>query len=116
MAKRGGFPGGGGGGGNMGNMMKQFQKMQKDVEKVQEQLGDMTVEATSGGGAVKVIVTGNKEIRDIELKPEIVDPDDIEMLKDLIIAAVNEGIRKAEDMSNNEMAKVTGAGGIPGMF
>lgn len=116
MAKR-GFPGGGGmGGGNMGNMMKQFQKMQQDMQKVQEQLSEMTVEATAGGGAITVIANGNKEIREINLKPEIVDPDDIEMLQDLMIAAINEAIRKAEELSASEMGKVTGNVGIPGLF
>jgi DNA-binding YbaB/EbfC family protein len=115
MAK-GGFRGFGGGM-NMGNLMKQAQKMQKDMARLQEELGEMTVEATAGGEAVKVVVTGKKEIKEIVIKPEVVDPDDVEMLQDLIMAAVNEGMRKAEEMASQEMSKVTGGlGSLPGMF
>lgn len=113
MAK-GGFPGLGG---NMNNIMKQAQKMQRDIEKLQEELANMTVEATVGGGAVKVTATGKREITSIEIKPEVVDPDDVEMLQDLVLSAVNEALRKAEELSNNEMSKVTGGlGGMPGLF
>ena len=117
MAK-GGFPGGGfGGGGNMGNLMKQAQKMQKDMEKVQGELQEKTVEATVGGGTVKVIASGKKEIIDISIKPEVVDPEDVEMLQDLILAAVNEALRKADEMVNSEMSKITGGmGGLGGLF
>ena len=113
MAK-GGFPGMGG---NMGNLLKQAQKMQKDMAKLQEELEQKTVEATVGGGAVTVVVSGKKELKEISIKPEVVDPDDVEMLQDLILAAVNEAMRKADDMVNGEMAKITGGlGGIPGLF
>jgi len=115
MAK-GGFPGFGGGG-NIGNLMKQAQKMQKDMARLQEELQDKTVEASAGGGAVTVIATGKKEIKEINIKPEVVDPDDVEMLQDLILAAVNEALRKAEEMVSAEMSKVTGGlGGMPGLF
>jgi nucleoid-associated protein EbfC len=113
MAK-GGFPGMGGG---MGNLMKQAQKMQKDMEKVQEELKEKTVDATAGGGAISVVVSGKKELKEIKIKQEVVDPEDIEMLQDLIMAAVNEALRKADDMVNSEMGKITGGmGGLPGMF
>ncbi len=122
MAKR-GFPGGMGGfnmgggmGGGMGGLMKQFQKMQQDIQKVQEQLAEMTVEATAGGGAVTVIASGSKEIREIKLNPEVVDADDVEMLQDLLIAAVNEALRKSEELSAAEMGKVTGGMSMPGLF
>lgn len=114
MAK-GGFPGFGG---NMGNLMKQAQKMQRDMEKLQAELQDRTVEVTAGGGAITVVATGKKEIKEITIKPEVVDPDDVEMLQDLVLAAVNEALRKADDMVNAEMSKITGGlgGGLPGMF
>lgn len=113
---RGGFPGFGGGG-NMANLMKQAQKMQKDMEKLQEELQEKTVEATAGGGAITVVASGKKEIKEITIKPEVVDPDDVEMLQDLILAAVNEAIRKADEMVNGEMGKITGGlGGMPGLF
>ncbi|NMB32624.1 MAG: YbaB/EbfC family nucleoid-associated protein [Clostridium sp.] len=111
---RGGFPGFGG---NMGNLMKQAQKMQKEMAKVQEGLEEKTVEASSGGGAITVVATGKKELKEISIKPEAVDPDDVEMLQDLILAAVNEALRQADEMAANEMGKVTGGlGGIPGLF
>lgn len=113
MAK-GGFPGFGG---NMGNLMKQAQKMQKDMAKMQEELEQRTVEATAGGGAISVVVTGKKELQEINIKPEVVDPDDVEMLQDLILAAVNEALRKADEMVSSEMGKITGGmGGFPGLF
>jgi len=117
MAK--GFSGGfGGGGANMNNLMKQAQKMQKDMERVQEELAEKTVEATSGGGAVKVVATCDKKIQEILISPDVVDPDDIEMLQDLVSAAVNEAIRKAEETSAAELGKITGGmgGGMPGFF
>jgi DNA-binding YbaB/EbfC family protein len=114
MAK-GRFPGFGGA--NIGNLMKQAQKMQKDMERLQQELQDKTVEATAGGGAVTVIATGKKEIKEIIIKPEVVDPDDVEMLQDLILAAVNEALRQADEMTNSEMSKITGGmGGLPGLF
>lgn len=110
MAK-GGFQGGMG---NMNNMIKQAQKMQKDMMKVQEELEQRQIEASAGGGAVTVIVTGKKELVSINIKPEVVDPEDVEMLQDLILAAVNEAIRKAEEMVSSEMGKLTGGLGLPG--
>lgn len=109
MAK-GGFPGMG----NMNNMIKQAQKMQKDMMKVQEELEQRQIETSAGGGAVTVVVTGKKELVSINIKPEVVDPEDVEMLQDLILAAVNEAIRKADEMVNSEMSKLTGGMGLPG--
>lgn len=116
MAK--GFSGGGFGGGNMGQLVKQAQKMQRDMQKIQEELAEKTVEATVGGGAVTVIATCTKEIREITIKPEVVDPDDVEMLQDLVLAAVNEALRMAEEASAAQMSKVTGGGlgGMPGLI
>lgn len=112
---RGGFPGMGGG--NINNLMKQAQKMQKDMAKLQEELEDKTVEATAGGGAITVVATGKKEIKEINIKPEVVDPDDVEMLQDLVLAAVNEALRQADEMVNSQMSKLTGGlGGMPGLF
>ncbi len=110
MAK-GGYPGGMG---NMGNMMKQAQKMQREMLKLQDEIEQRTVEASSGGGAVTVVVSGKKDIRSINIEPEVVDPDDIEMLQDLIIAAINEAIRKADEMVAQEMSKLTGGLNLPG--
>ncbi|WFD10328.1 YbaB/EbfC family nucleoid-associated protein [Tepidibacter hydrothermalis] len=112
MAKK-GFPGMGG---NMNNMLKQVQKMQRDMEKMQGQLEEKEVEASVGGGAVIVKVNGKKEILDIAIKPEVVDPDDIEMLQDLVLTAVNEALRSADEMVNSQMSKVTGGLNLPGMF
>ncbi|MFX4262908.1 YbaB/EbfC family nucleoid-associated protein [Pelotomaculum propionicicum] len=103
-------------GGNMNKMMKQVQKMQQDMMKLQEELGERKVESTAGGGAVKVVANGKNEIISIEIKPEAVDPEDVEMLQDLITAAVNEALRKAQEMVSQEMGKITGGLKIPGMF
>lgn len=103
-------------GGNMNKMMKQVQKMQQDMMKLQEELGERKVESTAGGGAVKVIANGKNEIISIEIKPEAVDPEDVEMLQDLITAAVNEALRQAQEMVSQEMGKLTGGLKIPGMF
>ncbi len=108
---RGGFPGGMG---NMGNMMKQAQKMQKEMMKLQEEIEQRTVEASSGGGAVKVEISGKKDIKSISIQAEVVDPEDVEMLEDLIMAAINEAIRKADEMVANEMSKLTGGLNLPG--
>jgi len=102
--------------GNMNKMMKQVQKMQQDMAKMQEELAEKTVETTAGGGVIKVVVSGKQEIKAIEIKPEAVDPDDVEMLQDLIMAAVNEGLRQSQEMAANEMNKITGGLKIPGMF
>lgn len=104
------------GGGNMNNMMKQVQKMQQDMAKLQTELEEREVEATAGGGAVKVVATGKKTILSIKIDPEVIDEDDIEMLEDLVLAAVNEVLVKAEDMVNTEMGKITGGMNIPGLM
>jgi hypothetical protein len=100
---------------NMGRMMKQVQKMQADLARVQEELKEKTAQGTAGGGVVKVTVNGHQEIQAIEIAPEAVDPDDVEMLQDLIIAAVNDALRKCQDMISNEMGKVTGGLNLPGL-
>ncbi|AOR24782.1 YbaB/EbfC family nucleoid-associated protein [Clostridium taeniosporum] len=110
MAK-GGFPGGFGGG-NMNNLMKQAQKLQKQMEDMQKELETKEFETSVGGGAVSVTVTGKKEIKSINIKPEVVDPDDVEMLEDLVLTAVNEALRKAEEETASKMGKLTG--GMPG--
>ena len=115
MAK-GGFPRGMGGGPNMNQMLKQAQKMQEQMLKMQEELETKTYEASSGGGAVSVKISGKKELMEINLSEAVVDPEDIEMLQDLIIAAVNEGLRKASESSENELGKLTGGLNIPGLF
>jgi hypothetical protein len=89
--------------------------MQQDMMKLQEELAERNVESTAGGGAVKVIANGKNEIISIEIKPEAVDPEDVEMLQDLITAAVNEALRKAQDMVSQEMGKITGGLKIPGL-
>ena len=109
MAK-GGFPGMGG---NMQQMMMRAQKMQQDIQRVQEEVGNKELEYSAGGGAVKVVVYGRKELKSVEIQPEVVDPDDIEMLQDLIVAAVNGAIALAEETMNSEMAKVTGGMSLP---
>jgi DNA-binding YbaB/EbfC family protein len=113
MAKRGGFPGGMPG--NMNNLMKQAQKMQKQMEEATKALEEKEITATAGGGAVEITMSGKKEITKVKLSEEVVDPDDIEMLEDLIMAATNEAIRQIEDLSSQSMAKVTGGlGGLGG--
>ena len=113
MAKRGGFPGGMPG--NMNNIMKQAQKMQKQMEEAQKAIEEMEVTATAGGGAVEVTATGNHEIKKVKLSEEVVDPDDIEMLEDLIMAAANEALRKIDENSQASMSKITGGlgAGLP---
>ena len=106
----------GGGMGNMQNMMKQMQKMQKKMAEAQEELGEKRVEGTAGGGMVTVIVTGHKEIVDVVIKPEVVDPDDIDMLQDLVLAATNDALKKAEEMTNQTMGQFTKGMNLPGMF
>ena len=112
---RGGFPGGFGGA-NMNNLMKQAQKLQRDMEQAQKELESKEFEASVGGGAVVVKVNGKKEVLDVTMKPEVVDPDDIEMLQDLVISAVNEALRKVDEMQQSQMSKVTGGMNIPGLF
>ena len=112
MAKRGGFPGGMPG--NMNNLMKQAQKMQKQMEESQKALEEKEFTAAAGGGAVEVTVSGKKLVTAVKLKEEVVDPDDIEMLEDLIVAAMNEALRQVDAESTSAMSKLTG--GMPGMF
>ncbi|NLJ86428.1 MAG: YbaB/EbfC family nucleoid-associated protein [Firmicutes bacterium] len=100
---------------NMQKMMKQVQKMQAEMARVQEELGNKTVEASVGGGAVRVVISGHLEVKEIGIEPAAVDPDDLEMLQDLVVAAVNEAIRMAQEMSAEEMEKVAGGLNIPGL-
>ena len=103
-------------GGNAGNMIRQAQKMQQEMLKAQEELEQTEFEATAGGGAVSVKMTGKKELSEIIIQPEACDPDDIEMLQDLIITAVNDVIKKVDDANNAKMSKLTGGLNIPGLF
>ena len=115
MAKRGGFPGGMPG--NMNNLIKQAQKMKKQMEEATKELEAKEITATAGGGAVEVTITGKKEITKVKLSEEVVDPDDIEMLEDLIMAATNEALRQMEEASQQSMSKITGGlGGMGGGF
>ena len=107
---------GGGAGGNMNDMVRQAQKMQENMAKVQEELDAREYQITAGGGAIEITIGGNKIVKSLKIKPEVVDPEDVEMLEDLIVAAVNEAIRKVEETSSGEMEKVTGGMNIPGMF
>jgi DNA-binding YbaB/EbfC family protein len=113
MAKRGGFQGGMPG--NMNNLMKQAQKMQKQMEENQKELEEKEFTATAGGGAVEVTISGKKEITKVKLSEEVVDPEDIEMLEDLIMAATNEALRQVEEATQSAMSKLTGGlGGVGG--
>ncbi|MCK5594829.1 YbaB/EbfC family nucleoid-associated protein [bacterium] len=100
----------------IGKFLKQAQKMQKDMAKIQAEMADKTVEATAGGGMVTVIASGNQEITSIKIDKEVVDPLDIEMLENLVVAAVNEGLRKSKEMATEEMGKLTGGLNIPGLM
>ena len=106
MAKRGGFPGGMPG--NMNNIMKQAQKMQRQMEDATKELQEKEVTATAGGGVVEVTVSGKREVTKVKIDPEAVDPDDVEMLEDLIMAATNEALREIEEISTQSMSKITG--------
>ncbi len=112
---RGGFPGMGNMA-NMGKMMKQMQKAQKQMEELQNELEEKEVEASSGGGAVTVKANGKKEIISITIDKDVVDPEDVEMLEDLVMAAVNEALREAEELMAEGMKKLTGGMNIPGLF
>ena len=101
---------------NMNKMMKQVQKMQADMDRMQEELGNRTVDCTAGGGVVKAVVNGKQELLSIEIKPEAVNPEDVDMLQDLIMAAVNGALNQSRDMVNNEMSKLTGGLKLPGLF
>lgn len=113
MGKRGGFPGGMGFGGmNLNNLMKEAKKMQADLEKTQTEIAAKDFEASAGGGAVEAVVSGAKVIKSLKIKPEVVDPDDVEMLQDLIITCINEALRKADDEQASQMGKFN----IPGIM
>ncbi len=114
MGKRRGFPGGMGGFGgmNMSQLMKQAKKMQEDMEKTQEELQEKVFEASAGGNAISVVVTGAKVIKEIKIKPEVVDPEDVEMLQDLIQTCINEALRKVDDAQNQSFGKYN----IPGLM
>lgn len=107
------FPGGMG---NMQAMMKKVQKMQADMVKMQEEMKSRTVETSVGGGAVAVVVNGKKELQSIKISPSAVDPEDVEMLEDMILTAINDGMKKIDEMTEKEMSKVTGGMKLPGMF
>ena len=114
MSKRGGFPGGMGGFGgmNLNQLMKEAKKMQADIEKSQEELGNKELSATAGGGAIEVVISGNKVIKSMKIKPEVVDPEDVEMLQDLIITCINEAMSKADSAQASELGKYN----IPGIM
>ena len=105
-----------GGMGNMQGMMKKVQKLQADMAKMQEELKLRTIETTVGGGAVTVVVSGKKEVVSVKIDPSAVDPEDVEKLEDLLVAAGNEGMRKIDEMTEAEMGKLTGGMKMPGMF
>lgn len=100
----------------LGKMMKQAQQLQSKMLKLQEELADKTVETSSGGGMVKVVANGKQQLVSIQIEQEVVDPDDVEMLQDLILAAVNDALTKAQDMVSGEMSKLTGGMNIPGLM
>lgn len=100
--------------GNMQKLMKQAQKMQSDMAKLQEDLVDMTVEATAGGGMVQAVANGKQDILSIKINPEIVDPEDVEMLEDMVLAAVKEALRLSQELAAGEMQKITGGMKMPG--
>lgn len=104
------------GGGNMQGMMKKVQKMQKDMKKIQDELKVRTVEATVGGGTLTIVMNGEKTVESVTIDPSVIDPEDKEMLEDLIVAAVNEAGKKVDDMMAQEMSKITGGMNLPGMF
>ncbi|WP_408955286.1 YbaB/EbfC family nucleoid-associated protein [Natroniella sp. ANB-PHB2] len=101
---------------DMNKMMKQVQKMQGQMAKVQDELAEKTIEASAGGGVVTVVANGKQEIVDININPDAVDPDDTEMLEDLILAATNEAMREVQELASKEMGKLTGGMNIPGLF
>ncbi|WP_028552270.1 YbaB/EbfC family nucleoid-associated protein [Paenibacillus sp. UNC451MF] len=101
---------------NMNQMMKQVKKMQEQMLKTQEELAQKTIEGSAGGGVVTVSVNGQKKVTGIVIKPEAVDPDDVEMLQDLVLTAINDAMNKAEEMANKEMSRLTGGMNIPGLF
>ena len=110
---RGGFPGIPGG--NMQQLMRQAQKMQKELQKAQQEIAEMTFEGTAGGGMVTAVARGDKSIESLTINPDVVDPEDVEMLQDMVCAAVNEALKKGEETRESEMSKIGGAG-MGGMF
>ena len=104
------------GGGNMQQLARQAQKLQQQMTKMQEELEAREYEASAGGGMVTVKISGKKELLGIEIKPEAVDPDDVETLSDILVAAINEAIKRVDDTNNDEMGKITGAMNVPGFF
>ena len=104
------------GGANMNNMIKQAQKMQQEMLKMQEEMEQSSYEATAGGGAVSVKMSGKKELLEIKISPDVVDADDIEMLEDLILVAVNDALKKVDEVSQSQMSRLTGGMNIPGLF
>ncbi|WP_187443743.1 YbaB/EbfC family nucleoid-associated protein [Rossellomorea aquimaris] len=104
------------GNGNMQNMMKQMQKMQKKMAEAQEELGEKQIEGTAGGGMVTVIVSGHKQVIDVKINEEAVDPDDVEMLQDLVLSATNDALKKADELTNSTMGQFTKGMNLPGMF
>ncbi len=101
---------------NMSNVLKQAQKMQEDMERVQKELEEKTIVATAGGGMVEVSVNGKKEVLSVKIKPEVVDPDDVETLEDLVMVCINDAIKQADEMMSEGMSAVTGGINIPGLF
>lgn len=101
---------------NLGNLLKQAQKIQSQVSEIQAELGERRIEASSGGGVVTAVVNGKQELIGLRIDPEVVDPDDLEILEDLIVAAVSEATRRAGEMASEEMKKLTGGLSIPGIF
>ena len=99
----------------MGGMIKQAQKLQKQMARMQEELAERTVEASSGGGMVKVVANGKQEVVSIQIEPEVVDPDDVDLLQDLVLAAVNDALKQSQEMVSAEMGKLTGGLNIPGL-
>ena len=98
------------------SMLRQAQQLQAKLTKMQEELGDMTVEAASGGGAVKVVIDGHQKIRSVEISPEVVNTGDVELLQDLVMTAVNEAVTKSQELANEHLGKLTGGLNIPGLF
>ncbi|MFA5536392.1 MAG: YbaB/EbfC family nucleoid-associated protein [Bacillota bacterium] len=103
-------------GGNMNKMMKQVQKMQADMARMQVELEDRTVSASAGGGVVEVVANGKQELVSIKINPDAVDPEDVEMLEDLVLTAVNNALKQSQEMVANEMSKITGGMNLPGLF
>jgi len=111
-----GFQGMPGGGMNMQQMIKQAQKMQRQMEEMQADMANMSLEVSAGGGAVKVTINGEKQITNLVISPDVVDPEDVEMLQDLVISAVNEAIRQMDEAANAQVSKITGGMNLPGVF